>query len=97
MSDSTKDKAVISVLLQRLESQRLPRALALKEKVAAGKPLNEFDIEFLEEAIADAHNVKPLVDRNPEYQALAAHVIHLYKEIMDLAMENEENIGDKGE
>ena len=94
MSESTKDTAVISVLLQRLESQRLPRALSLKEKVAGGKPLNEFDIEFLEEAIADAKNVKPLVDRHPEYQALAVQVIHLYKEIMDLAMENEKNIGD---
>jgi hypothetical protein len=91
MTESSKDAGIISVLLQRLETQRLPRALALREKVDQGKKLNEFDIEFLEEAIADAHEVKPLIERHPEYQELAARVIHLYKEITDKAMENENN------
>ena len=33
MSESSEDLGLITVLLQRLETQRLPRALALKEKV----------------------------------------------------------------
>lgn len=90
MSESSKDEVLISVLLQRLETQRLPRALALKKKVDQGNKLNEFDIEFLEEVITDANATKSLCERHHEYQNLVARMIHLYKEIMDKAMENEE-------
>ena len=90
MSELSKDAGVISALLQRLETQRLPKALALKDKVDRGEKLSDFDIEFLEEVFADANNVKPILNRHPEYRKLAARVIHLYKEIMDKAMENEE-------
>jgi hypothetical protein len=48
MSDTSKDAGLIQVLAERLETQRLPRALALKEKVDRGATLDEFDIEFLE-------------------------------------------------
>ncbi|MEN8132418.1 MAG: hypothetical protein ABFS45_20010 [Pseudomonadota bacterium] len=90
MSELSKDTGVIAVLLQRMEAQRLPRALTLKEKVDQGKLLNDFDIEFLKEVFADTNKIKSIVKQHPEYQALAARVIHLYKEIMDKAMENEE-------
>ncbi|MCP4410110.1 MAG: hypothetical protein GY807_20665 [Gammaproteobacteria bacterium] len=90
MTELSKDTGVIAVLLQRMETQRLPRALALKEKVGQGEQLDEFDIEFLKEVFADANEIKSIVKQHPEYQALAARVVHLYKEIMDKAMENEE-------
>jgi hypothetical protein len=90
MSESSKDTGIISVILQRLDTQRLPRALALKAKVDKGELLNDFDIEFLEEAFADANRIISLIERHPEYQTLEASVIHLYKEIMDKAMSNEE-------
>ena len=35
MNNESKDEGVIAVLLERLSSQRLPRALALKKK---GRP-----------------------------------------------------------
>jgi len=89
MSNSTGDEGLIEVLLERLEKQRLPRLLALKEKVDANSPLDDLDLEFLETSIADARKAIPLIDRHPEYQALAAQVMELYKDISEKALEIE--------
>ena len=87
MTDDSKDAGLIQVLAERLENQRLPRALALKEKVDQGETLTEFDITFLEEVFEDAQRIQPLLDRHPDWQPLAAKMIHLYKEITDKALE----------
>jgi len=89
MADSSKDAGLIQVLAERLENRRLPRALDLKEKVDRGGTLSNFDIEFLERAFKDAHEIRPLVERNPEWHELAAKMISLYKEITDKGLENE--------
>ena len=89
MTDKIHDAGVTQVLLDRLNNQRLPRALELKEKVDAGEPLGEYDLRFLDEVFADAQTIQPMVDRHPEYQPLVARIIHLYKEILDKALENE--------
>ncbi len=89
MVDTSKDAGIIQVLVDRLESQRLPRVLSLKASVDKGEPLAELDIHFLEEIFQDAQHIQPLVDRHPEWQSLVAKVIHLYKEITDKALENE--------
>lgn len=89
MTDKMHDAGVAQVLLDRLNNQRLPRALELKEKVDAGKPLGEYDLRFLDEVFTDTQTIQPLVSRHPEYQPLVARLIHLYKEILDKAMENE--------
>jgi hypothetical protein len=91
MTDTSQDAGVIQTLVERLSNQRLPRALDLKAKVEAGETLSNFDLQFLEEVFADAKHIGPLVERHPEYQELAARMVHLYKEIMDKAMENEKN------
>jgi len=87
---SEKDDGVITVLMQRLETQRLPRVLALKEKVDNGEVLSEYDLTFLSKVFQDASQVKSLFDRHPEYQDLAARLVHLYREITDKALENEQ-------
>lgn len=92
MADKTHDAGVAQTLLERLNTQRLPRALEIKEKVDAGEPLGEYDLRFLEEVFADAQAIQPMVERHPEYQKLVAQVIHLYKEILDKAMANEKKV-----
>jgi hypothetical protein len=89
MSKKSSDAGVISVLLERFNNQRLPRVLALKEKVDRGETLSDADLAYLEKIFSDFSQVKPLVDRNPEYMPLVAKVINLYKEIADKALENE--------
>jgi len=89
MTDASKDAGLIQVLAERFEKQRLPRALSLKEKVDEGKTLDEFDIEFLEQVFEDTNTIKPLLDRHPEWQPLAARMIGLYKDITEKALENE--------
>lgn len=89
MSNPTQDAGVIQTLYDRLNSQRLPMALALKDKVDQGGTLSEYDIAKLEEVFADAQTIQPMVARHPEHQDLVARILHLYKEILDKAMENE--------
>lgn len=83
------DLGVISVMLKRLNNERLPRVLAIKQKVANGDRLEDWDIAYLEQSFIDARQAAPLLERHPEYQNLAAHLLHLYKEITDKALENE--------
>jgi hypothetical protein len=89
MSTSTKEAGIIQVLAERMETQRLPRALAIKEMVDRGERLGELDIEFLEEVFREAAEIKARLDTHPEWQDVAARMIHLYKEITDKALENE--------
>ena len=90
MTEQSEDAGVIDVLMQRLEKHRLPRALALKEKVDRGERLNDDDIAFLERVFADTSKVKPLLDKHPKYESLAVKVIQLYKSITEKALENEQ-------
>lgn len=90
MTDLSKEEGVILALEERFEKLRLPRLLDLKGKVDAGAVLDEPDIEFLERVIHDAVSSKPLVDRHPEWRDFCAYVIHLYEEITEQALKNEQ-------
>lgn len=89
MSDTSHDAGVILALVERFNRQRLPRALELKARVDAGETLNDFDMHFLEEVFADARRIQPYAERHPEYLELVAKATHLYREILDKALENE--------
>ncbi len=96
MSNPTEDAGIIQTLLDRLNTQRLPLALALKERVDRGETLSEYDISKLEEILTDAQTIQPLIERqlkiHPEHQNLVVSLMHLYKEILDKATENENKV-----
>lgn len=87
---SEKDAGVILALVNRFETQRLPTLLALKERVDNGDALSDVDIQFLDRVIDDATRTMPLTKGHPELHGFCAHVIHLYNEITEKALKNEE-------
>jgi len=86
-----KDAGILAVLMERLEKQRLPRILSIKEKVDGGEPLDELDLDYLEQMMKDAKKAMPLIDRHPEYQLLATKLIGLYNEITEKALQLEKS------
>ena len=94
MSDE-KDLGIIMAVLERLERQRLPHVLSIKEYVLKGEKLKDRDIDFLIENISDLQTLKPLIIRSfnkrPEFQQLEINIIYLYHSIAEKALLNEKN------
>lgn len=93
MSHPDHDAGTIQVLLERLNSQRLPMALELKKKVDQGETLSDHDMGALDDILDHARQIQPLLDRHPEYTGLVTQVVNLYKEILDKALANEQKSG----
>ena len=91
MSEPSKDTGIITALAERLVKQRLPKLELLKAQLDRGESLTDYDITFLKHSLADAQENRALIERNPDIQEIAAQVAHLYKEIMEKALENENN------
>jgi hypothetical protein len=89
MSDVNNDKGVAAVLVERFESQRLPRALEMKSRVDKGATLTDADVAFLEDVMRDTRSIKALVERQPEWAALVSQVVDLYHQITTQALQNE--------
>jgi hypothetical protein len=86
----SNEAGLAQVIVERLQKQRLPRALALKAMVDRGEVLGDLDIEFLGEVFKDAGKLAPFLDRHPEWQELAGSMMHLYSEITGKALENQQ-------
>lgn len=89
MSELSKDIGVLTALAKRLENERLPRALEIKARVDRGEVLDDHDLDFLSKIFSEIGEVKPLLDRNPQYQDVAGRMMQLYKEITTRALANE--------
>ena len=89
MSEISKTSGLIAVLAKRMVEERLPKALALKERVDRGESLNELDLRFLEQVIADAGAMRPLIKDDPKIAGIAGRMMQLYTEISSKALENE--------
>lgn len=92
MSQLAADINILTVLGERLVDYRLPRLEQLKARLDQGDVLSDYDIWFLKEALSDAQGNKALIERHPEVQEIVGSVLHLYKEIMDLALANEQKL-----
>jgi hypothetical protein len=90
MAYTEAEQALIVTTLDRLRTQRLPRALDIKKKVDAGGTLDQFDIAFLNEIFEDSSFRRAAVDTHPEFQEIVARMTHLYREITDKALANEQ-------
>jgi len=90
MTTPQDDSGVITTLLNRLTTIRLPRALELKAKVDRGDKLGDADLEFMNQVFQDAEAAKTLMARHPELQPLVNKLVALYSEISKKAMENEQ-------
>ena len=89
MTKQSKEAGIITVLMLRLEQERLPMALDIMAKVDRGERLGDWDIVFLEKVCIDARRTRSLLDGHHEYDVLIVNLIHLYKIITDKALENE--------
>ena len=87
---SENAEGLIELLVERFETQQLPRILELERSVAAGNTITEFEQEFLEAVCREALQSKQLVDQFPQYQPLFARVVQLYRKITTRALKNEE-------
>jgi hypothetical protein len=92
MTDAEKEEGIVTAMLQRFESQVLPRAMDIQAKLARGERLADFDLQFLEDIMEEAEGTKPYVDRHPELQELYTRTVSLYHEIASQATANETGI-----
>ncbi len=91
METKPEDVGVIEAILEALESQQLPRALDLMDKVELGNKLDPMDIAFLERLFIDTEELKPWLLRYPEYKGVVARAIDLYHDITSRALANEQS------
>jgi hypothetical protein len=85
----SEDTGTIQVLLERLNTQRLPRALDLKSKVERGERLDDQDLQFLQMVFDESSSARTLAAKHPEFQPLINRLTSLYSEITGKALENE--------
>jgi len=91
VSEVSKETGVIAVLAKRMVEERLPKALALKERIDRGDVLNELDFAFLEQVVKDAQSIDPKIKNDPRVKGVAERMLALYTEITTKALENEKS------
>jgi hypothetical protein len=89
---TNKDLCLISVIVEEFEHHRLPRLFHMREKVIAGLALDDGEFEYLYRLIHETCYEKPLMVGHPEIEQFFLHVCHLYRDISEMALGNEQII-----
>jgi hypothetical protein len=77
VTSKPEDTGVVLALIERSETQRLPRAQVSKDRVDRGAVLGKEDIAFLNQMFEDAQHVKPFLHKHLEWQALMIRAVEL--------------------
>lgn len=93
MVDLSKDIGILTAIADRMVQFRLPRAKEIKVRIDRGEVLTDSDMAFLERVVHDAGSIAPLVEKNPQYQEIAASALALYTDIKTKALANQEAKG----
>jgi len=91
MTYSLEKEGVLQVVMERFEKKRLPRIMQIKELVDNGELLPSGDIDFLEEVLKDTQEYAHFVSEHDEYKKLYSKITHLYHEITEKALNNEQS------
>jgi hypothetical protein len=66
MKDPSHGEGTIQALLDRLNNWRLPRAVAMKDRVDRGEKLDENDLKFLEGVFEASNEGRPMLAHHPD-------------------------------
>lgn len=91
MNERRVAEGTITAVLRRLQTQVLPRILAMKERLDHGEKVSPEDIRYLKLGLSDAMHAKMLFDHHPEFREISAKVVALYRDISAQALRNEDS------
>ena len=83
------DQGVIYVVIEHFTRHLHPRALDMEKKIDAGERLSDEEIAHVAQTLEYMKSLRPLIDRHPEHQQLAAGVVALYAGLAERALRNE--------
>ncbi len=89
MDKSKHDLGLIQAILEKLNTQSLPRLLTMKQHVDAGQKLDYLELYYLETSMSEVRFFLSLAERETEYLRLVSHVINLYSDIATEALKLE--------
>lgn len=90
MNYTEKELGILGAMMKRFEEHRLPRIMDLKEIVDRGEKLSDLDLSFLEDVLRDTEEYHHMVNKHPEFEDLYSRTVHLYHEVVDRALLNEQ-------
>lgn len=89
MNEKRVTEGTITAVLRHLQTQVLPRILAMKERLDLGEKASPEDIRYLQLGLSDAMHAKMLFDHHPGFTEISARVVALYRDISAQALRNE--------
>ena len=89
MTDAERDACRVSAILRHLNNQRLPKLLAMKERLNCGERVDQEDMRYLHDCARDTLWVRDLCEGQPALRAICNRVTQLFKDITEQALQNE--------